>query len=161
MPGPEQALARKRLLGWSLAFREVAPGVDLGRDLVLTDESSSSELERVEGSDNLAQSLQVALTSALGSDVLNVGFGFDGLNALAEETDPALARERVRVAVVNTLRRDPRVLRIIDLQLADDSDEPGAAGSVDSWRTVNVRVAFETVGGERASVSVGGVSTVA
>ena len=31
----ELELVRRRLLGWSLAFEEVEPGRDIGRDLVL------------------------------------------------------------------------------------------------------------------------------
>ena len=51
--------------------------------------------------------------------MFDTGFGFDGLNALVEETNPVIARERVRVAVIQVLRRDPRVRRIVDLQLDD------------------------------------------
>ena len=62
---------------------------------------------RVEAIDNLAQSLAVALTTALGSDVFNTDFGFDGLNALVEETDPAAGpRAGPGLGRSSVLRRD-------------------------------------------------------
>ena len=133
----ELELVRRRLLGWSLAFEEVEPGGDIGRDLVL-----DGGLAVVDGVDNLAQALAVALTTALGADIFNTSFGFDGLNAVADEPDPTLARERVRVAVVQMLLRDPRVRRILDLRLEDAT----LTDPVERRRTAAIRVAFETVG---------------
>ena len=72
---------------------------------------------------------------------------------MADEPDPALARERVRVAVVQTLLRDPRVRRILDLQLEDET----VTDPVERRRTAAIRVAFETVGGEQSLLAVGGV----
>ena len=41
----------------------------------------------------------MAFTTALGADVFNTEFGFDGLRAFVEETNRNLLRERVRVSV--------------------------------------------------------------
>ena len=147
----EQQIARRRVLGWGALAAEVFPGADLGRDLVLARNAAGRlDLALVEGMDNLAQSLTVALTTRLGDDVFNVDFGFDGLNALVEETNPILVRERVRIAVIRTLKRDPRVGRIVDVKLAGEGQlEPlPAAGA----RTLNVRVVFETLTGETLTV---------
>jgi phage baseplate assembly protein W len=150
----QQELVRRRLLGWSPACEQTQPGLDVGRDLVLeTDGDGNVDLARVQGVDNLGQSLTIALTTLLGSDVFNVDFGWDGLNALVEETVPILVRERVRVSVVKLLRKDPRVVRIIDVNLAGGGYEVPQPGS----RELNVTVAFETVSQEQTTVNLGKV----
>jgi phage baseplate assembly protein W len=146
----EQQIARRRVLGWGALAAEIFPGEDLGRDLVLARNAAGRlDLATVEGMDNLAQALTLALTTRLGDDIFNVEFGFDGLNALVEETVPILVRERVRIGVIRTIKRDPRVGRIVDVKLDDEGQlEPLPAGS----RTLNVRVVFETLTGETLAV---------
>lgn len=147
-----QELLRRAVLGWSLECAEILPGVDLGRDLVLeTDADGTVDFARVDGIDNLGQSLTIALTTLLGSDVFNTSFGWDGLNALAEETAPPLVRERVRMSIVQLLRKDPRVRRITDVNL--DGLQPLPPGS----RELDVNVSFETAALEQTTVSLGKV----
>jgi hypothetical protein len=88
-------------------------------------------------------------------------FGFDGLNALADETDPILVRERVRIGVVKVLRNDPRILRIVDVKLLDnrlEAENPSGNGDepiqIDP-RTLWIRVGFETVAGDQLTVDLG------
>jgi phage baseplate assembly protein W len=160
-PGREQI--RRRLLGWSAACPETLPGVDLGRDLALvTDADGKVDLGRVQGIDNLAQSLTIALTTLLGSDIFNTDFGFDGLNALVEESSPVLVRERVRVSIVQLLRKDPRVRRIVDVNLAGGGFEPPPPGfsersGVVMSRELDVRVVFETVSLDQPTLRLGKV----
>jgi phage baseplate assembly protein W len=150
----EREQARRRLLGWSVACEPILPGTDLGRDLVLAGGGGEPlDLARVSSIDALGQSLSLALTTALGGDVFNTSFGFDGLNALADEPNPLLARERVRVSVIKVLRADPRVRRIEDVDLGDDRLMYGSGGS----RVLDVTVAFETVSLDQASVNLGRV----
>lgn len=149
----ERDLARRRLLGWSVACEPVMPGVDIGRDLALAGGGGEPlDLARVEGIDCLGQSLTLALTTALGSDVFNTDFGFDGIGALAEETNPILARERVRVAVVKLLQKEPRVRRVIDVDLGDERLRPPPGG-----RVLDVAVGFQTVSHDQVSVNLGRV----
>jgi hypothetical protein len=143
--------SRRRLLGWGAALEEILPGIDLGRDIRFERGQRGIDLARVAGDDNLAQDLEVALTTLLGSDIFDTRAGFDGLNALAEETDPLLARERVRVSVVQVLQRDPRVRRILDVQLVDGR----LAGLPPGARELDVHVAFETVAGDDATLALG------
>jgi hypothetical protein len=165
---PHRHDPRQRALGWGVRCDPVAPGVDLGRDLAMTVREGRRDLALVGGVANLAQDLAVALTTLLGSDPFNTRFGFDGLNALAEETDPVLMRERVRIAVIRVLRDDPRVARILDVKLIDhrlSARNPGPAGAADAGdlaepiavdpRTLWVRVGFETVAGDRLSLDLG------
>lgn len=151
----QQELVRRRLLGWGLVCEETMPGVDLGRDLVLAppDSSGAVDLAQVEGIDNLGQSLTIGLTTLLGSDVFNIDFGWDGLNALAEETNPVLVRERIRVSIVQLLRKDPRVRRITDVNLSGGGFEMPPPGS----RELDVSVAFETVSQDQTTLSLGKV----
>lgn len=146
---------RDRLLGWSVACEPLLPGVDHGRDLVLQGgDGAPLDLARVASMDCLAQSLSIALTTALGSDVFNTDFGFDGLNALVEETEPAIMRECVRISVVEVLRKEPRVRQILDVDLGDDRLRPPSADT----RTLEVSVSFETVSLDRATMQLGRVN---
>jgi phage baseplate assembly protein W len=163
----ERDAVRRRLLGWSAACAPILPGVDHGRDLVLAGGGGAPlDLARVESADCLGQSLSIALTTALGSDVFNTGFGFDGLTAMVEETEPALVRERVRIAVVQVLRSEPRVRRILDIDLGDDRLRPAGPGRAqldpadrpDASRTLHISVSFETVAAEPATVTLGSVT---
>jgi phage baseplate assembly protein W len=150
MDADDRQLRRRRLLGWSLACGPIDRSVGrdpLGRDLALT----GGDLAVVSDIDNLGQSLQLALTTRLGDDPFDAGFGFDGLSALVEESNPLIARERIRVAVIQVLRRDPRVRGIVDLQLDDETGDPVPP------RTMHVRVVFETVAGDQASADLMGV----
>lgn len=152
----ERELLNRRVLGWSLACEFIEPGIDLGRDIRLVQTAKGLDLASVSGMDNLAQVLEIALTTRLGDDLFNVQFGFDGLNALAEETNAVLMRERIRIAVILVLRKDPRIRRIVDVKLEDGRlEEPVPGGS----RQLEVRVAFETVSGEQASINLGRVVT--
>jgi phage baseplate assembly protein W len=150
----DRALLRRRALGWSLSCPQIAPGVDLGRDLELAAGDSGSDLARVEALDALDQSLSIALTTGRGTDVFNTDFGFDGLNALADETEPVMVRERVRVAIIALLQRERRVRRIIDVNVADDRLQARTPGS----RELDVRVAFEAITGDRATAALGQVT---
>ena len=151
----QQQLVRRAVLGWSLACTEILPGVDLGRDLVLEQaDEGSVDFALVEGIDNLGQSLTIALTTLLGSDVFNGVYGWDGLSALVEETSPSILRERVRVSVAQVLSRDPRVRRITDVSLTGQGGiNPAPTGS----RELDVQVAFEMATMEQTTLSLGKV----
>ena len=160
---PAADARRRRALGWGLECALITPGADIGRDLVLRPNAAGrNEFGVVEGTDNLAQGLQIAFTTALGSDVFNVEFGFDGLRALVEETDPRLTRERGRVSAAQVLRRDQRVRRIVDLQLigtrASGAAVSGAvADAAEARRTVTVMCVFEAASGDPVTLSINGV----
>jgi phage baseplate assembly protein W len=167
MPDPTLGdnLRRRLLLGKGLVCAPVEPGLDVGRDLTVVGGPRGRDLATVDGMDNLTQCLAIAVTTVLGSDVFNTEFGFDGVNALVEETDKTLVRERVRVSIIRLLGRDPRIRRIVDLKLLDRrlevpdiaDDDASPAALLDRWRTVEVRVAFETVSGDPAVIDLGRV----
>ena len=151
MSTDDASVARRRTLGWGLRCDPIYPGVDLGRDLRLRPGPGGLDLDTVEGLDCLTQDLGVALTTLRGSDVLNTTFGFDGLNALAEEPVAVLVQERVRVGVVALLGRDPRVRRIVDVKFEDSRLDAPVPGS----RDLAVRVAFEALSDDRVTIDLG------
>lgn len=102
-------MATPHPLGHSLRFDE--------GDLVF---GATGSLQSVRGTDALAQSLTLALETQLGSDPLNVRFGFD-LRALGENPFGVQTRtEYVRLELVRTISFDPRVKEIRDLYFGDD-----------------------------------------
>lgn len=150
-------LIQTRLLGWGPAAAPLFPGQHIGQDL----EFAGGDLALVSGMDNLSQDLTLALTTALGADPFNVSYGFDGINAMVEEQNAMLVRERVRVSVVKLLNSDPRVRRILDVKLLDGRLDPLSSGrnaqDPASSRVLTVRVAFETVTGDQSAVDLGEV----
>jgi hypothetical protein len=59
----------------------------------------------------------------------------------------------VRIAIVTLLKKDPRVRRIVDVTLEDGRlANPGSAA-----RELDVRVAFETVSADTATLTLGKV----
>jgi hypothetical protein len=147
-----RTLLRNRLLGWGLAAAPTQPNVDIGRDIALVDGPNGRDLARVVGMDALVQDLAVTFTTVLGGDLFNTAFGFDGLRALVEETNPVLVRERVRISAIQVLRKDPRVRRVIDVNLGGGTLDRVTAGAS---RELDVRVGFETVSGDQAAADLG------
>jgi hypothetical protein len=151
----ERAILRRRLLGFGFLCAPTQGTLDVGRDLALASsgDGSTRDLALIEGVDNLGQALAVALTTPLTGDVFNIDFGFDGLNAIAEETFPIMVQERIRIAVITLLQKDPRVRRIVDVKLQDGRlDNPGA-----NIRELDVNVVFETVTSDTTTLELGKV----
>lgn len=138
----EQRLAE--LLGSGLALRSTDGSAGGLFDLAFTPDGR--DLAIVSGIDALGQDLRIALTTGLGTDPFDLNFGFDGAAAMAEETDPHLVRERLRVAVIRVLQLDPRISRIRAVDL-DDSLESR------STRQLPVVATFEVLGGTVATLT--------
>lgn len=150
----ERRVHRRRLLGFGLLCAPTPGALDHGRDLVLAPTGDGfRDFALVEGMDNLGQALAVALTTPLGGDVFNIDFGFDGVNAIAEETVPIMVQERIRIAVITLLQRDSRVRRIVDVQLQD-----GRLTSPANVRALDIKVVFETITGDTATLDLGKVA---
>jgi len=73
-------------------------------------------------------------------------------------------RERVRIAIIQVLRKDSRIRRIVDLKLLDArldapdtnfDDSLSLEERLERWRTMDVRVVFETISGDETSISLG------
>jgi len=136
----------RRVLGWGLAA-PLIDGGDIGRDIVLVKRPGSGKLDLgcVVGGDNLGQDLAMALTTARGSDPFDVSFGFDGLLALVEETEPVMIRERLRASVAKLVAADPRVRTVTAVEVS-------TTGSGNE-RTLGLEVSVDTIAGDQAAVS--------
>ncbi len=137
----------RRQLGWGVRLDPIAPGLDVGADLALTPDGN--DLAITYGVDLLVQDLRLALTTLLGSSIFDTGYGFDGVNVLAVETDRRLSRERLRVAVIRVLQREPRIKRITAVSI-EESSEPGD-------RTLVISASFEVHGGAALRFDIGKV----
>lgn len=139
-----QADLYRQIFGTDVATAPIYPGQDVGRDVVLAT-AGATDLATLGGIDNLSQSLTLALTTRLGDNVFDATYGFDGINALADETDPVLQRERIRVAVIAVLQRDSRVRQVNDVTLAGDVFAQS--------RTLDVSVSFQTTAATQVVVN--------
>jgi hypothetical protein len=145
----DEEVRRRRLLGVGLRA-DLVDRRDLARDVSLRRTPGGVDLDIVEGLDSFVQDLAVGLTTLRGTDPFNSGFGFLGLSPLTEQTSPAIAREALRSAVAQVVAADPRVRRIVDLAVTTPA--PGA-------RSLDVRVSFEAISGDTATVAVSGLAS--
>ena len=152
----ERDNVRRQLLGRGITCDLIydTPYLDIGQDIRLAHSEHGLDFDFVEGLENLAQVLRITLTTPLGSDIFNIQFGFDGLNALAEESDPILTRERVRVSIIRLLQREPRIRRIIDVQFDGEGETETIDSSAAGLRHLNVYVTCEAVSGDETTTNI-------
>ena len=67
---------------------------------------------------------------------------------------PAKPQDRIRIAVITLLQKDPRVRRIVDVQLQD-----GRLTNPAAVRALDIKVVFETVTGDTTTLELGKVVT--
>lgn len=152
MSGSDTQRALRRALGWAPELLPVEPsiGAAVGLDIAL-------DGRVVAGEAALAQALMLAMVTLRGADVFNARFGFRGLAAIAEETDPVLRRERIRLAVIEVLRDEPRVRRIAGVRFPDElGEEALAPRALPPPRSVAVEAVFDTVAGTQQTLMLGG-----
>lgn len=149
----------RQLLGWGPATASVAGDAAMAQDLVWAD----GDLVLTAGLDTLRQDIAAALVTSLGSDPLNPTFGFDGFNAIATEPDRFLLRERLRVAIVGLLRRDPRIDRVDQVLIGTAEIEAARAGQsrmvpVTEFGIVDIEAGFRLRGRpERLQIKIGSI----
>jgi hypothetical protein len=151
MSSRDMELLERRAFGWGLAAPRLAPGDPTRRDVAWRTRNGRRDLATVEGAEALAQDLEAAIATGLGTDPLNLDFGFDGARIIAETEGIGLQRERLRAAVAQVLAREPRVRRVLDVQVESRAAEPG--GPV---RDAVVTAIFETILGNRATIELEG-----
>lgn len=108
--------ATRSALGHGLSLRATSTDA-LGLDLHWRAGPGGMALAVVDGVENLAQDLTVALLTPTTSDVFDTGFGFDGLRVLTLGTPSTLTEELVRLSVIRTLVADGRVAEVLDVTL--------------------------------------------
>ncbi len=87
----------------------VAPGADGAPDLAM-----------IAGKDELAQGIQVLVGTNLGSDIFNLGFGFDLISTMAQPAPFAQMQNLIRLCVVKALSQEQRIRQILAVAFVDD-----------------------------------------
>jgi phage baseplate assembly protein W len=123
--------------------------------------SAAGALEQVHGVEALAQALTLALSTQLGSDPVNAGFGFD-LRALGDNPFGVRARrEYVRLELVRTVAAERRVKEVRELYFDDDArffernpgvDRDAQRRAVRRSRRTTATIELETRSGDRLAL---------
>lgn len=151
----------RRIFGWGIRSEPIDTIVSYCRDIQLVSRSDGSrDLDVSDGFAALEQDLRTALGTALGADPLNIGFGFEGLRIVSEETDRLMLRERLRGAIVQVLRADPRVVSVTRVLIGNEikafeagqTSPPHAAGE---YGVLAIEASFRILGGEEARLALG------
>ncbi|MEU1471683.1 hypothetical protein ABZ434_26115 [Streptomyces sp. NPDC005761] len=105
------------------AARDGAPS--LGRSLALDDgdlviDRGSRDLALVAGAEALGQALELSVATQVGSDPLNIRFGFDRLAVGAYADDLPTRKEHVTMELVRCLSSDRRVTDVREVFFDDD-----------------------------------------
>jgi hypothetical protein len=155
----------RRLYGWGLASEPLDPAVIYSCDVALAAKPDGTrDLVLVDGLATLEQDLVTAFATALGGDPLNSAFGFDGLRIIGEELEPLMLRERLRGAVVQLLRADPRVIAVSQVLIGEEIPPPSADATTAEpprreFGVVDILAVFWIVGGATTQVRFGPVTT--
>lgn len=167
------ATEEKRLLNWGPAIVPMFDEAVQYADIELEQTATGRDIKLNAGIDNLKQAITAAIVTALGADPLNLGYGFAGYAAMADETNPLMQREQLRFAVLSVLQADPRIREVqrvligreIELFYSGEvtpvpvdaaSATPDGAG--DRYRTTQIEAQFTIGSGERISLAVGPVA---
>jgi len=119
------ALARLALPARAKPF---VPADPYGRTLQLTDgdfvvapgADGAPDLAMIAGKDELAQGIQVLVGTNLGSDIFNLGFGFDLISTMAQPVPFAQMQNLIRLCVVKALSQEQRIRQILAVAFVDD-----------------------------------------
>lgn len=156
----------RRILNWGPAIAPIFENALQYGDIVLGPSSGGRDLVLAEGVDNLHQQISAAIATALGSDPMNVGYGFGGYAAIADEPNPMMRREKLRFAVLSVLQADPRVKQVLRVLIGPEIEafrtsapvvDQTAAGAPDatSRGTTHIEAQFTIPGGETVRLAVG------
>ena len=89
--------------------------VDNG-DLTIVD----NDLQLVVDDDNFAQSAAMIIDTPFATDVFNVNYGFDFLDAVSKPREVRHVKELLRMNLVQSFSRDDRVQEVVDVIFDDD-----------------------------------------
>ncbi|MFD8756892.1 hypothetical protein ACFV0O_38835 [Kitasatospora sp. NPDC059577] len=148
-----------------------APGAPaLGRSLAIDDgdlviDRTTHGPALVEGFPALVQALVLTVRTQVGTDLLNVGFGFDALAVTRYAEGAAARREHIRMELVRCLDTDPRVTGVREVLFEDDPRlaelAPDRAALRDpdaerASRSHTVYAVVDTVAGTALTIETGG-----
>lgn len=141
----------------------------LGRSLMLDQgdlvfDAGSRDLALVEQQDALSQALVLAIGTQVGSDRINVGFGFDRLAVGAYAYDIDTRKQYVKMQLVKTVSAERRVRDVREVFFQDDPRffelRPALAGAREqiaaadrASREYTVYVTVQTIADDPLTVS--------
>jgi len=104
------------------------PADPYGRTLTFTNgdfvigpgSDGSPDLAMIAGTSELAQGIQVLVGTNLGSDIFNIGVGFDLLNTMAQPVSMPQMRNLIRLCVVKALSQEQRIRQILAVAFVDE-----------------------------------------
>jgi len=94
-----------------------------GRTLALIDgdlQLVDGDFTMVVGRDDLLQGLNVMIYTPFGSDIFNINYGFDLLNALSSAVPPHAIQDVIRLNIVKSLAIDNRIREVKEIVFDDD-----------------------------------------
>lgn len=158
--GEDRLLVERRVLGFGFKTTSVGANlVDVQLQSALPDEGETARLSfpEVQGIDALVQDLQAAFLTGLGTDPLNLDFGFDGARAISEETQRGVLAERLRASAAAVLVREPRVRQVVSVTLGYGTEGAAPDDNAKGRPTdAVITCTFDTVLGRRETIDVTG-----
>src|SRR5258708_17747636 len=94
-----------------------------GRTLALIDgdlQLANGDFTMVVGRDELLQGLHVMIGTPFASDIFNVIYGFDLLNALSSSQPPQAIQDVIRLNIVKSVSTDNRIREVKEVVFDDD-----------------------------------------
>ena len=144
----------RALLGWGMKTTSTVGGLAQAQDITFQD----GDLALLSGLEMIEQDLSAAFTTSMGADPLNTNFGFDGFAVIAEESDKFILRERLRISVINLLRRGPRIGKIDQVMIGQERQDAGIRAEPDPTGTLGIHAIFRLEGrSERINIKIGSI----
>ena len=139
-----------------------------GRTLALVNgdlQIASGDFVMVSGTDDLLQDLNVMIFTPFGSDIFNVNYGFDLLNALSSPVPPHSIQDVIRLNIVKSVSTDNRIREVKEVVFDDDphfydlspqSDPTDRANTRRNFRSWQAIVVLHTVSDTDVSINLQG-----
>jgi phage baseplate assembly protein W len=140
-----------------------------GRSLVLSNGDlffDAGDFSIIAGRDNFFQGMRTMINTPAGSDVFNVGYGFDLLGCLAASKSPSVIKQLIKLNIVKSLSTDNRIRQIEEIafddearyyELSPESDPDANAKKRQASRQWQAIVVVQTIQEGSVSITLGGL----
>lgn len=145
----------------------------LGRTLALIDGDLQfvvmdglRDFSMIAGRDDLLQGLNVMIGTPFASDIFNVNYGFDLLNALSSALPPQAIQDVIRLNIVKSVSTDNRIREVKEVVFDDDphfydlspqSDPADRAQARRNFRSWQAIVVLRTTSDRNVTLSLQGL----
>ena len=120
----------------------------------------------IAGRDDLLQGLNVMIDTPFASDIFNVSYGFDILNALSSPQPPNAVQDVIRLNIVKSVSTDNRIREVKEVVFDDDphfyelspqSDQTDRANARRNFRSWQAIVVLRTISDTDVTLSLQGL----